>query len=550
MVITSEYSTGMIRTSLTAQPRRGTVYAAKAIVFAAVTLVISLFTSFVAFFVGQALLSGKGVAASLFHTVTIPANANVNCPGGGPGSGPALHRDVLRHRRDLTASTVLDRDHRHRAVRHGRRADRVRRRLDHPAHGGHDRLVIALMFVLPIIEHTLPDNWRWDIMRFLPDAASQVVSVTDRRQRPRHLWSAWPQFGVTALWARGPGRDRRLPVPQARRIGAGLDNGYHRTTERAALLPASGRRPGRAGGAIASEFTKLRSVRSTYWTLGGLFIVSVGLGLAITAGTAANMVNNPRNKAGFDATQISLGAFFELGQLIIAVIGAMVITSEYSTGMIRTSLTAQPRRGVVYAAKAIAFTAVTLVISLVTSFVAFFVGQTMYSGKGVAASLFHTVTIPANAMVNCLGGGGGSVPDNHGPGAAPGCGHLVVTFSGTDVITASTVLTAIIGTALFVTIVALIAFGVGSIVRHTAGTIAIVIALMFIVPILEQTAAERLAQRHHAVPAGRRQPGRLHHDRGNGPGHLWSAWPQLGVTALWAVVLIGIGAYLFRKRDA
>ena len=61
----------------------------------------------------------------------------------------------------------------------------------------------------------------------------------------------------------------------------------------------------------------------------------------------------------------------------------------------------------------------------------------------------------------------------------------MATFSGTDVITASTVLTAIIGTALFVTIVALIAFGVGSIVRHTAGTIAIVIALMFIVPIVE-----------------------------------------------------------------
>ncbi len=114
---------------------------------------------------------------------------------------------------------------------------------------------------------------------------------------------------------------------------------------------------GQAGlrGAIASEFTKLRSVRSTYWTLGALFIVSVGLSVAISAGTAANMVNNPSNKAGFDATQNSLGAFFEIGQLIIAVIGAMVITSEYSTGMIRTSLTAQPRRGVVYAAKAIAF---------------------------------------------------------------------------------------------------------------------------------------------------------------------------------------------------
>src|SRR6202044_2646789 len=202
-----------------------------------------------------------------------------------------------------------------------------------------------------------------------------------------------------------------------------------------ALPPAAGR----AGlkGALASEFTKLRSVRSTYWTLGALFIVSVGLAVAITAGSAANFANNPGNKAGFDATQTSLGAFFEIGQLIIAVIGAMVITSEYSTGMIRTSLTAQPRRGVVYAAKAIAFTTVTLVISLVTSFIAFFAGQAMLSGKGVAASLFHTVTIPANAMVNCIGGGPGKgVPDSNGPGPGPGCGHLVVTFSGTDVITA------------------------------------------------------------------------------------------------------------------
>jgi ABC-2 type transport system permease protein len=303
------------------------------------------------------------------------------------------------------------------------------------------------------------------------------------------------------------------------------------------------------GGAIASEFTKLRSVRSTYWTLGALFIVSVGLGIAITAGTAANMANNPQNTAGFDATQISLGAFFELGQLIIAVIGAMVITSEYSTGMIRTSLTAQPRRGAVYAAKAIVFTAVTLVISLVTAFVAFFTGQAMLSGKGVAASLFHTVTIPANAMVNCLGGSGGQVPDNSGPGAAPGCGHLVVTFSGTDVITASTVAIAIVGCALFVTLVALIAFGVGSIVRHTAGTIAIVIALLFIVPILEQTLPNDwrwdimrflpdAANRVVSVTVG---PDNI---------HLWSAWPQLGVTALWAAVLVGIGAYLFRKRDA
>jgi len=291
---------------------------------------------------------------------------------------------------------------------------------------------------------------------------------------------------------------------------------------------------GQAGlrGALASEFTKLRSVRSTYWTLGALFIVSVGLSVAITAGTAANFANNPGNKAGFDATQTSLGAFFELGQLIIAVIGAMVITSEYSTGMIRTSLTAQPRRGVVYAAKAIVFTSVTLVISIITAFIAFFVGQAIYSSKGVGASLFHTVTIPANANVNCNPGG------------------CTATFSGTDVITASTVLTAIVGTALFVTIVALIAFGVGSIVRHTAGTIGIVVALMFIIPLLENT----LPSNWHDdimrfLPDAANQVVSLT-IAGNAPGHLWSAWPQLGVTALWAAALVGVGAFLFRKRDA
>jgi ABC-2 type transport system permease protein len=298
---------------------------------------------------------------------------------------------------------------------------------------------------------------------------------------------------------------------------------------------------GQAGlrGAIASEFTKLRSVRSTYWTLGSLFLVSVGLSAAICAGTAANLVNNPGNKAQFDATQHALLAFFFLGELIITVIGAMVITSEYSTGMVRTSLSAQPRRGVVYAAKAITLAAVTLVISIITSFIAFFVGQILLSGKGVAASLFHTITVPANANVNCTGGG---------PGVGPGT--CTATFSGTDVVTASAVLTAIIGCALFVTLIALLAFGAGAIIRHTAGAITTVIGLVFVIPIVE-----------NALPSN------WHNDimrflpdaanqvisvtvAGTDPTHLWSAWPQLGVTALWAAVLVGIGAYLFRKRDA
>src|ERR1700676_1595075 len=151
------------------------------------------------------------------------------------------------------------------------------------------------------------------------------------------------------------------------------------TTTPSARLSSLPPAAGRAGllGVLASELTKLRSVRSTYWTLVMLFLFSVGISALATAATASNFHNNPGNKAGFDATQVSLFAFFEIGQLIIAILGAMVITSEYSTGMIRTSLTAMPRRGVVYAAKAIVFTVVTLIFSLITSFIAFFVGEAM-----------------------------------------------------------------------------------------------------------------------------------------------------------------------------
>jgi ABC-2 type transport system permease protein len=305
----------------------------------------------------------------------------------------------------------------------------------------------------------------------------------------------------------------------------------------AALPPAVGRAGLR--GAIASELTKIRSVRSTYWTLGALFVLSVGLSVAICAGGAGSISNNPGNKAGFDGTFTSLIVFFELGQLIIGVIGAMVITSEYSTGMIRTSLSAQPRRGVVYEAKALSFGAVALVISLITAFAAFLAGQAMLSGKGVGASLFHSITIPANANETC----------QPGPNGGPSC---TATFFGHDVITSSAVLTAVIGTALFVTLAALIAYGVGAIVRHTAGAIGIVVALMFVIPVL----ANVLPTSWHDdivrfLPSSANMDVATTVSNGNGNiAHLWSAWPQLGVTALWAVALVAIGAYLFRKRDA
>jgi ABC-2 type transport system permease protein len=316
------------------------------------------------------------------------------------------------------------------------------------------------------------------------------------------------------------------------------------TTLNPALLslpPATGRAGLR--GAIASEFTKIRSVRSTYWTLAALLVVSVGIGAAITGGIAGSFSHNPANKAGFDATQASLAAFFEIGQLIIAVIAALAITSEYSTGMIRTSLTAQPRRATVYAAKAIVLTSLALIVSLVTSFIAFFVGQALLSSSGVSASLFHSVTIPQNANMTCPQQG----QVVNGGGLPPGC-KLV--FSGTDVISPTTVLLAIIGCALFVTLVAIIAFGVGAIVRHTAGTIAIVIAALFIIPVLEHALPNDWQwDIMRFLPDAANQVVSVTIGNNANP-HLWSAWVQLGVTALWAAALLAAGAYLFRKRDA
>src|SRR3984893_17742271 len=107
----------------------------------------------------------------------------------------------------------------------------------------------------------------------------------------------------------------------------------------AALPPASGRDG--FGGTLASEFTKIRSVRSTYWTLLVLLVVSVGIGAAITAGTAASWSRMaPQDRATFDPTQASVAGLFYLGQLVIVVFGAMTLTAEYSTGLIRSSLSA------------------------------------------------------------------------------------------------------------------------------------------------------------------------------------------------------------------
>ena len=270
------------------------------------------------------------------------------------------------------------------------------------------------------------------------------------------------------------------------------------TTGQAPVLPPPSGRAG-FGGTLRSEFTKIRSVRSTYWTLLVLLVISVGIGAAICAGTAANW---DQASATDRATQVSIAGLFFLGQLVIVVFGAMVLTAEYSTGMIRTSLTAMPRRVTVYAAKALVFALVALVVTLVAAFIAFFLGQALLASTHANASL-----------------------------------------SDHDV------LRAVIGSALYVTLCGLFAFAAGAIFRHTAATITSIIGLLFVIPILA-----------HLLPSSwYNDIARWLPDSAGGAitatvapqdSHLFSPWGQFTVFAVYTVILLIVGGILFRRRDA
>ena len=257
---------------------------------------------------------------------------------------------------------------------------------------------------------------------------------------------------------------------------------------------------GRAGfgGALRSEFTKIRSVRSTYWTLLALVVVTVGIGALTCIGAVSRP--GPRGP-GFDPTFRSLVGLI-LGQLIIAVLGALTITSEYSTGMIRTSLTVQPRRGTVFAAKATVFAAVSLVTGLVASFASFFIGQAILSGKHLDATL-----------------------------GQPG------------------VLRAVIGGGLFLVVCGMLAFGLGAVLRHTAAAITAAIGLLFVLTILVNFLPS--SWQDHVTKWIPFDAGSQVWTVVNSPGsHLFSAWTGFGVFAAYAAIAIIIGMFLFQRRDA
>jgi len=257
-----------------------------------------------------------------------------------------------------------------------------------------------------------------------------------------------------------------------------------------------GQRPAGFGGALRSELTKIRTVRSTYWTLAAMTVITVIIGVFSCALTGPGAAG-----PGYDPTYLSLeGCIF--GQLIIAVLGVLTITSEYSTGMIRASLTAQPRRATIYAAKAAAVALVATAAGLAASFTSFLLGQAILDRRDLGTSL--------------------SQPH---------------------------VLRAVIGAGLFLAVSGLLALGLGAVFRSTAGAIAAAIAVLFMTLPFEAllpAATQAAVDRWIPLNAGSQIWSTV-----TVPGaHQFSPWAGFTVFTAYAAAALAAGLVLFRRRDA
>ena len=266
------------------------------------------------------------------------------------------------------------------------------------------------------------------------------------------------------------------------------------------LPPATGRAG--FGGALRSEWTKIRSVRSTVWTLAAAIIIAVGISTLGNWGQASHTTLSAQQLAAKDLVQRSMFGIM-LGQLVMVVFGALAITSEYATGMIRTSLSAQPRRLPVYFAKLLVVAAIAFVVGEIISFASFLIGIHFWAAKGVHLSL-----------------------SSHGA------------------------LQAVIGGGLYLDGAALLAFGIGAAMRHTAGAITTGVFLLFVITIivafmpdswqadidkyLPANAGEQVWATQHTADVGT----------------AFGAWAGFGVYMAYAVLALLIGMWVFKRKDA
>ncbi|HEY5353783.1 MAG TPA: ABC transporter permease [Streptosporangiaceae bacterium] len=257
------------------------------------------------------------------------------------------------------------------------------------------------------------------------------------------------------------------------------------------------------GHLMLAEWTKIRSVRSTLWTLLLFVVVTLGLTALLTWLTVHALNQGKATGRGAsivaDPTSFILGTGLGLGQLAICVLGVLVITSEYSTGTIRASLLAVPKRLPMLAAKSAVFSVLVLVIGEIVAFGSFLIGS---------------------ALTRSL---------------------VKVSLSDPNVTRA------VLGAGLYLTVLGLFALAIGNLIRHTAGAITTVIGLVLVIgPLLALLPYSWGAHIHEYFPTVAGVLITADHQQAD---QLLSPWQGFGIFCLWTALLLAIGAFLLQRRD-
>ncbi|MFF7159602.1 ABC transporter permease subunit [Streptomyces sp. NPDC008139] len=251
---------------------------------------------------------------------------------------------------------------------------------------------------------------------------------------------------------------------------------------------------------LHSEWIKLRTLRSTFYTLIAGMVALIGFGALFCAVTANRWPHmSPHERADFEPALTSLRGFF-LAQLAVGVLGVLMITGEYATGMIRASLSAVPRRLPVLWAKAGLYAAVTWVVMTAGALIAFLVGQALLSSRHIGTSL-----------------------------SDPGVTRMVL------------------GAGLYLTVVGLLGVAIGALVRNTAGGIATVFGLLLVLPVLAEALPTSWADHiNKYLPSNAGQSLiSLHQDATS-----LAPWTGFLVFCLYAAVALAGAAVLLKRRDA
>jgi hypothetical protein len=250
---------------------------------------------------------------------------------------------------------------------------------------------------------------------------------------------------------------------------------------------------------IRSEWTKLRSLRSTGYALLGAVVMLIGFGIIDCSAAVSNWATLPsKQKATFDPLLASLRGV-DGAQLAIGVLGVLVITGEYTTGLIRSTFAAVPKRVPVLWAKTIVFAAVMVALSTPTALIAFFAGQSILDGHHISIGFSH-----------------------------PGVSR------------------AVLGAALYLTVLGVFALGLGALIRNTAGAIATFIAIILVIPALVTVLPPSI--RDAVGPY-------LPTNAGNAittihpTVHTLAPWTGLGLLCAYAAATLLASALLLRRRD-